>query len=232
MSELAVAAAPRLLEWDSGFFGFPIARTDLPFIDGWAEQHQVRCAFLLAAPDDPRTVQEAEVAGWWTTDIRVTLDQPTRPWEGGNVRDWEPDDVDGLVALARRSHRITRFYADPNFDPDRCDDLYAEWMRNSLAGWARHVLVAGDVGAPSGYVTVHVDGDTGSIGLIAVREDVRRRHVGAALVAAAVGAAHVDGCSRMTVVTQGRNLPALRLFQRGGFLTSDVRIWLHRWWSR
>ena len=37
---------------------------------------------------------------------------------------------------------------------------------------------------------------------------------------------------RITVVTQGRNARAQRLYQRAGFVTESVRLWFHRWFDR
>jgi hypothetical protein len=36
----------------------------------------------------------------------------------------------------------------------------------------------------------------------------------------------------MTVVTQGRNVPAVRTFQRAGFLASSIDLWFHKWYER
>ena len=40
------------------------------------------------------------------------------------------------------------------------------------------------------------------------------------------------GLSDVTVVTQGRNVPALRTFESCGFRTTDVGLWFHKWYDR
>jgi dTDP-4-amino-4,6-dideoxy-D-galactose acyltransferase len=147
------------------------------------------------------------------------------------VRDARAEDADALRAIAAASHGVTRFYADPNFPDERCDELYDTWIRRSLEGWADAVLVAEADGRPAGYVSCHLDGGTGSIGLIAVDASARRSGLGVDLARAAIAWCATRGAERMTVVTQGRNVPALRTFQRAGFLASSVDLWLHKWYE-
>ena len=37
---------------------------------------------------------------------------------------------------------------------------------------------------------------------------------------------------RVTVVTQGRNLAAQRLYQGNGFVTASLQLWYHRWFKK
>lgn len=142
-------------------------------------------------------------------------------------------DIDALRAIARVSHTDTRFYADLRFPRDRCDDLYDTWIDRSCQGWAQTVLVPDVAGRAQGYVTVHVDDarSRGSIGLIAVAEEARGRGVGAALVRGAVAWCHAHELNTVSVVTQGRNIGAQRVFQQCGFRTSKVEFWFHKWYA-
>lgn len=220
-----------LLHWDSEFWGTRIGRTAAPDVDQWAIENTVGLMFLLASTDEPEVIRDAEERGYRYTDVRVELAMKPRTRSAFSpltIRTIEPSDVEHLALLARRSHRITRFYADPRFDRMRCDDLYEGWLRNSAAGWAQDVLVAGS-GRAKGYCTLHMDDGVASIGLIAVEEESRRTGVGGALVEAAIEWAATQSASRISVVTQGRNRAALRTFQRAGFLHARTDVWLHRW---
>jgi RimJ/RimL family protein N-acetyltransferase len=42
----------------------------------------------------------------------------------------------------------------------------------------------------------------------------------------------LKGAGRITVVTQGRNVAALRLFERCGFLVESSEVWLHKWYEQ
>lgn len=212
----------RNLDFDSEFFDLNVVRVDFPTEHVPADTDVVCC---LVDADNIDAVHRAENAGFRMMDVRVTLERTLSPF-GSSARMFRDTEVDTLVRIARSAHRITRFYADPSFPDARCDDLYESWIRQSCDGWADRVLV---VGEPSGYITVHLDDDTtSSIGLIAVADEARELGHGAALVQGAIDFAYSRGRDRMTVVTQGRNLDAQRLFQSCGFRTSKTELWFHK----
>ncbi len=213
----------RHLDFDSEFFGRKIVQVDFPTEHVPADTDMV-C--LLADCDNTPSIQRAEKSGFALVDIRVTLERTTAPF-GSSARLWKDTDLEVLVGIARESHRITRFYSDETLPNKRCDDLYEAWIRNSCEGWADRVLV---VGHPSGYVTVHLNDDiTSSIGLIAVSAGARGQGFGHELVQGALDFAHSRGRDKMTVVTQGRNIAAQRLFQSCGFRTSKTELWYQSW---
>lgn len=229
-SRSAHTADPEILSWDSEFWGRRIGRAHSADINKWAAENMVGTVCLLIPSDQPDRVQDAEQRGFQFMDIRLMLERPTGP-HASSVRAYRPADLETLVMIARSAHRITRFYADPGFSADRCDDLYEAWIRNSAAGWADKILVSGDVAHPSGYCTIHIKDGVGSIGLIAVAELDRGKGLGGELTLGAVDWCHAHGVPHITVVTQGRNVPAQRVFQRCGFLTVSNEIWLHKKFS-
>lgn len=223
---VAERTEPEILDWDSDFWGVAIMRVFDPQV--WWNEGDVNCAFLLLDANATDLIHDAERRGFRLMDVRVTLEatQGVARCYGRPVYD---EDVDTLAALARRSHKLTRFYADQRFPNERCDDLYETWIRKSIDGWADAVRLVTFAGHPVGYVTVHMDGTDSSLGLIAVDEAARQRGHGHRLVMAALWEAWSRGAERMTVVTQGRNLAAQRMFQRAGFVTSKTELWFHRW---
>ena len=226
-----------LLEWDSEFWGVRIGRVladrlDAAAVDGWADANGVDCVYFLAR-DDPGAAAHAEDAGFRLVDVRVELGRPSAGDERSTLRPATGADEAPLRELARPNHRITRFYADPRFPDDRCDDLYATWVTRSLEGWADAVLVAELDGQPAGYVSLHrLEWGWGLIGLIGVAPDAQGRGLGRRLVDGAVAWSRDGGLERVTVVTQARNVPALRLFEGCGFRIADVGLWFHKWYER
>jgi dTDP-4-amino-4,6-dideoxy-D-galactose acyltransferase len=220
-----------VLEWDSDFWAATIARVQQPGIDDWAHEHDVACAYLLVAAGDSQQARRAENEGFRLTDVRVELETATARSEQP-VRPHIDEDVERLRKIARTNHRDTRFYADPNFPREGCDRLYDTWIRRSCEGWADVVLVVEAEGAAAGYVSVHRRGDAGSIGLIGVDTAARGHGAGEALVRGALDWCARQSLARCTVVTQGRNVAAQRLFQRCGFRTTSVDLWFHKWWDR
>lgn len=226
MGAVADLADVEILQWDSDFWDLRIARVSDPAI-GW-EEEDIDCAYLLVDASETAMIHDAEARGFNLMDVRVTLRSTHTATKSGG-RPVEAEDIEPIVALARRSHHLTRFYADPRFPDERCGDLYETWIRNSIDGWADSVRVVGPVGAPVGYVTVHADRERSQLGLIAVEERERSNGYGLHLARAALWEAWNLGCSRMTVVTQGRNVGAQRVFQRAGFVTVKTELWFHSW---
>lgn len=203
-------------------------------VDAWADTKGIACLYFLAGPD-AATGHVAEAGGFRLMDLRAELRRPAGGDDTiGDLRAARPEDSDALRAIARSSHGVTRFYADPGFPDERCDDLYDTWIARSLEGWADGVLVAEADGRPAGYVSCHLDGAAraGSIGLIAVDADARRGGMGVALSRAAVAWCRERGAEEMSVVTQGRNAAALRTFQRAGFLVDSIGLWFHKWYRQ
>jgi ribosomal protein S18 acetylase RimI-like enzyme len=166
-------------------------------------------------------------------DIRVTF---ARPVPAGvvpeaEVRPARPEDLAPLSPLCRTGFREGRFHADGRFDPGVCDAFYDTWLKNSLNGFADAVWVMEHSGAAAGFITCHADRDAGrgSIGLVGVAESARGRGYGHRLVRQALAWASGQGLSTLSVVTQGRNVAAQRLYQRETFLTESVGLWYHKW---
>jgi dTDP-4-amino-4,6-dideoxy-D-galactose acyltransferase len=231
-----------LLPWDTRFFGFNIARLlpcrvseeSLAEALEWCSLHQVHCLYFLADFDHRETLRLVEAAGFSLVDLRVTLarDLSTAADQAppvAAIRPFEEDDLPALKAIARRSHRDSRFFFDGRFPEDRCEDLFETWIERSCSGWAQAVFVAEVDGAASGYCACHLDDrGVGSIGLIAIADSAQGRGLGTGLVGAALSFFTKQGATRAQVVTQARNVPAQRLYQKMGFLTDSIQLWYHK----
>jgi dTDP-4-amino-4,6-dideoxy-D-galactose acyltransferase len=240
----------QLLPWDSDFFGRRIARATahrlapqtVRAILEWCEAQAIECVYFLADSDDAETVRLAEDHGFRLLDIRVTLQCDIRERQAGpnddlpptiSVRHSRQSDVPALQAIARTSYGHTRFYFDPCFPVESCDALYETWIRRSCEGYADVVLVAEMDERIAGYVSCHMAGNTpqGQIGLVGIEAQARGRGVGRVLIDHSLRWFAEQGAEVVSVVTQGRNLAAQRLYQRCGFLTHSVQLWYHKWMS-
>jgi dTDP-4-amino-4,6-dideoxy-D-galactose acyltransferase len=244
---LSPGALCTLLPWDSSFFGRRIARLrdgrldaeTLAETERWCRDERIDALYFLADVADPATASLAEAAGFRLVDVRVTLGRavdssskssllPKEP-----IREARPEDVPSLRRIAAASHHASRFYADPHFERERCDELYATWIQNSCAdGGGTAVWVAEIEERPAGYVTALLAGpESGEIGLIAVAHEAQGRGLGHLLIGRALEDLAARGASRVSVVTQGRNLRAQRLYQRLGFSTEAMGLWFHLWFD-
>jgi dTDP-4-amino-4,6-dideoxy-D-galactose acyltransferase len=207
----------------------------------WCAAESIDCLYFLAAADDETTVRLAEDNQFRFVDIRLTFERqladiaPVSETEDSRdsqkpIRLSTPDDVPALRSIARASHLDSRFYFDAGFPAHLCDLLYETWIEKSCQGYADAVLVAEHLGRPVGYISCHLpDDETGEIGLVGVDASAQGLGLGQRLVEAALDWFAAQGRRRVTVVTQGRNCKAQRLYQKCGFKTQSVRLWYHRW---
>jgi dTDP-4-amino-4,6-dideoxy-D-galactose acyltransferase len=148
-----------------------------------------------------------------------------------------PADVPELRRIAAASHHDSRFYHDPHFDRGRCGELYSIWIENCCGDPDGAVLVAAaarpaaGAGAICGYVTAGLPPDgQGRIGLFAVAATAQGQGIGGRLIAAALEWLEDRGAATVSVVTQGRNVRAQRIYQQFGMRTRSLELWYHRWW--
>ena len=232
------------LEWDSEFFQHRIARLNRRRLDPatiaecaeFCRQHRIDCIYLLADSDDPQTPRLAEANDFHFTDIRLTLERVVAqddlpPDTSNGTRFARESDLPALRAIARTAHHDTRFYFDEHFERNTCDLLYETWIENSFRGFAQSVLVAEADGEPAAYLTCHLNEQTSQIGLLGVAGSHRGKGLATKLVQAFLSWSHEQGARRAVVVTQGRNVPAQRLYQHNGFLSSSIQLWYHRWFA-
>jgi ribosomal protein S18 acetylase RimI-like enzyme len=244
------SAPCELLPWDTEFFHCRIARVcsdtlkeeQAVQIDDWSRNHRIRGLYFLSRADDPATIQTAEKHGFGLVDIRVTFERvvmnsqeatPSALPAGISIRSVQPDDLPGLQAMARTGHGGTRFFRDSHFPRQRAEDLYSTWITLEAQGRAQIVLVAASVAnQPVGYVSCHLNPARreGQIGLVGVSPEVRGKGIGKNLVLAAIDWFRTQEAHDVTVVTQGNNRAAQRLYQQCSFLSRDLQLWYHKWY--
>ena len=247
----------RFLEWDSTFFARRIASAliapeglgaaqasgastaltagDVVGIVEWCRTERIECLYVLIDGNDVDALHAIEDAGGRLVDVRVMFERKLDARAGASpatVRPSKPADIQPLRTIASQSHTHSRFYADHHFPRARCDELYATWIEKSCRGWADQVFVAEHAGAPAGYLSCHVrDEGRGEIGIVGVAREAQGHGLGRDLVAAALHWLGERGVPRVTVVTQGRNIVAQRLYQSMGFRTSTMHCWHHLWFD-
>lgn len=235
------------LEWDSQFFGRKIARLivhhlrqeNIEAIELWCNSHSIDCLYFLADANDVYTVRLAEDNGFRLVDIRVTLEKKLGnivdirdKVPKGEIRKCTPEDIPALRAIARTSHRDTRFYYDKNFPESLCNSLYETWIDKSCQGYADIVLVGEIESKVVGYISCHIfKQKKGQIGLVGISPDWQNQGLGQRLIHESLNWFGNLGVSKVQIVTQGRNCQAQRLYQRCGFLTHAVQLWYHRWFA-
>ena len=231
----------RLLAWDSEFFQKRIARVTPQRVTEelvqdfrkWCEENFIDCLYLLATANDPKTIRLLEQGGFQFVDIRTTLEttigNPPPLAAEFRVREARLDDTPALRAIAGVSHLDSRFYNDGHFPEERCRALYETWIVKSLNGWAQAVLVAELADEPVGYITCHLSPGVAEIGLFGVSDKAQGKGFGSQLIWQSLRWFKRQGVTDVTVVTQGRNVRAQRVYQKSGFIIRSIQFWYHYW---
>ena len=237
-----------LLAWDTNHFGFSVGRIAAEASDGElqaaldeARTQGYRLIYWATSPD--RSAPQSLLAQFdgRLVDRKVTFARPltgVHPAPPSNDLVIAP--VEGtqcppaLIALAVAAGAYSRFAVDPRIPRDKFERLYGIWIERSVRGEiADAVLVARDSAEASndlaGVITVKVTHGVGNIGLVAVSESHRGRGIGSHLIQAAHRWMIERGANRSTVVTQGDNAPACRLYERAGYSIEQSEHFYHFW---
>jgi len=238
-----------LLEWDTQFFGRriadikPLRLTEriMDYVLARCREWGIECLYYQSDCHHAPSVQLAEQHGFHFVDIRLTFEryvskqmaaEPSQRPAGVEIRESRPQDMPALKEIASDSYLDSRYYFDARFPRERCAAFYTEWIEKCANGLVDRVLVAERGSQPVGYVACRrVSPFVGSLDLVGVHSRDRQTGIGRALVEAALSWCAVEGMERVQVVTQGRNHPSQRLYQRCGFLTKHTRLWYHKWFD-
>jgi dTDP-4-amino-4,6-dideoxy-D-galactose acyltransferase len=233
------------LEWDSSFFGFPVARIrpgslsqeQLGETLREMQRTEVKLAYWFAA-DSVLSSELAELHGGFLADQKTTYVADLSaldPDEFSNLEQIEffhaKSPTLELEELAIESGRMSRFRTDPRIPKGRFEELYRTWIRKSAEGtMARGILIAkGSTGAIAGMVTLGEKSGRGDIGLLAVATAARGQKLGRRLVNAAQREFILRGFRQAQVVTQGSNQPACKLYESCGFSVQKTELVFHFW---
>lgn len=237
-----MSAVVQLLDWDSRFFGFGVARllcenpTKAEIQTALTECRTVgaRLIYWHARCHDDDATQSAQQHGAWLADRKVTFVVPI--CSAGAI----PADVDivptttftpQLESLAWQSGEYSRFALDKRLPADAFRQLYSQWLRNSLSGAIARVVLTlrDDTGNELGLLTLGEKNSRADIGLLAVDEQARGQRIGKRLVAEAHRIAASAGHTKLQVVTQRDNVLACDFYESCGFAVSDEEYIYHLW---
>lgn len=134
-----------------------------------------------------------------------------------------------MIDLSLSSGKYSRFNLDPRFPSQSFQDLYYNWIYNSInTDFALDVLVYIDNEHPVGLLTYDINSDISTIGIIAVNEEYRGKHIGSALLEHYYSILPLS-VNRLTVVTQGANTVARKFYERNGYIIDDISYTYHYW---
>ena len=223
-----------MLQWDSQFFGFPVAKvSDISELDGL---HAQGVRLVYWATPDSNSQQVAQAAGGTLVDKKVTyqMDLRTIPPEQlqfGPVTEYTDTTASAdLLDLSIQAGLYSRFKVDPQMDQKKFEELYTQWMQKSCSHeLAKAVLVIREQGKCVAVVTVGEKNGHGDIGLVAVDASQRGKGYGIALIRAAQAWFVQHGYTSSQVVTQGDNVAASKLYEKCGYKQASLEYYYHFW---
>lgn len=231
------------LEWDTSFFGFPVARIVKPVLNSAAltelllnlTGRAVTLVYWASLPLDRESQVAAKKNGGVLVGRRRTyrraLRDPRSDHGVAGVEEYNECRVDpDLEHLALQAGVFSRFRGDPNIPEDKYRELYRQWIARSVDHTiAQAVLVVRRAGRIVGMVTLGSKGSVGNIGLLAVDEAARRQRIGRSLVEASFRWLTDHGCDDLQVTTQEINTGACRFYEKCGFSLETTEDIYHFW---
>lgn len=236
----------QILPWDSGFFGFSVARIlpqrlegeELARILDRLRELSIRLVYWADGSGNPDSRRAARAAGGRLVDLKTTFQL--------NLADFNfsrfPEDprleeypsskpTSEMDDLAIECGRYSRFNVDPGIGKENYRLLYRLWLQEALAGKKaqKNLVYRGGDNRIEGMICLAEESATGRIVLISVRADRRGRGIGQALCAGAASFFLRRGREILSVVTQGENLAACGLYKKLGFRISEIRDFYHFW---
>jgi ribosomal protein S18 acetylase RimI-like enzyme len=243
MTEPTNSAGVHFLEWDSSFFGKRIARvegnsltlTRSTEIDHWSAQNQIDCLYFLAASDDDATVICAEQNGYHLVDLRISLSANIRnisfaKEQSPSIRFASEKDIPALQAIAGSNHTNSRFFTDTHFDREKCRRMYEIWIEKCVKSPTSRVFVWDNNGKAVAYVSANLELDnSGDIALVGLAPEWQGQGIGKQLIDSALAYFAFNQAFTVTTATQGRNIHAIKLYQKCGFSIQSIELWYHKW---
>ena len=236
------------LPWDTAHFGVRVARSNLRELDAKSaerlmtacREQDIDCLYFLADSGDQPTVRQLQGCGFDLVDVRVTRDLSlkaplTMPRvEGVAFRLLQPSDVDPLIAMSQNLITVSRFFSDRHFDKAKVASMYEIWLEKSLTSdFADAVIVAELGGRPAGFATCLLNRPPGqgNAALVGVAEFARGRRLGSPLLVAGGAWFREQGMHTASVITQGQNIAAQRMYEHAGFRMRRTELWFHKWFN-
>ena len=234
-----------LLEWDSKFWGFSIAflssrhlsENILFRVSQYVRKKDIRLIEYLCNCHDKKSVRLAEQNGYEFKDIRLTYEKKLTRKVNVELNEEiqfgsaQAEHIPALRKMSRNLYLDSRYYYDRNIDKDRIAEFYMDWVEKAVKKEYDdecYVYLINQV--PKAYCSVKYNSDDlAQIGLVGVSNSHTGKGLGGQLMHNVSNSLIEKGCKRIQVVTQGRNYPAQRLYQKNGFLTHSTELWYHKW---
>jgi dTDP-4-amino-4,6-dideoxy-D-galactose acyltransferase len=237
------------LDWDTKFFGMKMGEVLLPIVSktiGFSEltwqrtlelAHYQNYQFLFCPFDVEHNEIAASISRLGATigDILVTYSlQCTKDLKKRKLKypviEADQNDLPGIIEIAHKSFRDSRFLKDLHFERAKAEQFYPSWLRESFLNLEK-ILVVKENQQILGFVSLKPESTTPTllIRLIAVNESTQGKGVGQTLIDQAINFALEQKYSRIQVGTQLTNYAAINLYEKNSFRMINAKYRYHFW---
>ena len=238
-----------LLKWDTGFFGFPIAQISqgrlnqkiMERANMFCRENQIRLLQFKCDAHHRPSILIAEENDFHFADVRMIYRQKltemsssrlTLP-EDFNIRLARDSDCVQLREIVRNLYTLSRYYFDTNFPREKVQKFYQDWIEKAVHGCLDDLAwVICEDEKIIGFCSVSLGKERRArIGLFGVDPSLVGQGLGSLLLQDVLVMLADRSVEQVSVVTQGRNYFAQRLYQKMGFLIDRIEIYYHRWFN-
>lgn len=220
------------LDWDSDFFGFEVGKLQLEeneqIPSGLLCENDFKLIYVFS--DTPLKWEATEEVEVKLVDVKVTYQKEKLQSVRNDVKiesslTWSKK----MEELAYQSGEYSRFKIDDNFAPTVFLKMYEIWLRSSLAHEIASEVMVFNPEDPEGFLTVNIQEEEATVGLIAVDNRSRGKGVGKRLMQQLEGLALKNHVSRIKVATQEANVIANRFYKSLGYIVAEKHYIYHVW---
>jgi dTDP-4-amino-4,6-dideoxy-D-galactose acyltransferase len=138
-------------------------------------------------------------------------------------------DIEEMKSIFHGVFSSSRYYSYPCLSPKKVNELYNTWIKKSVSGAFDDVcLLMRQENKIAGVCTVKLFPHKARIGLFAVNPLFQGKGIGSSLLSGVSNWLRSRSIPTLAIATQGKNIPALRLYEANGFRTTSLEMCFHR----
>ncbi|HEY5464292.1 MAG TPA: GNAT family N-acetyltransferase [Hanamia sp.] len=223
-----------ILQWDSDFFNFKVAKIKNDVLlkgDFFEKLYKENVQLAYYSSKTKLTETSNEYYNLNLVDEKITFLKEIEISSLMSKTESYLEKYPGkkLIELAIESGIYSRFNVDPKIGRKKFEELYTQWIIKSVSKEiADDVLVYKIDDQIAGFVTVGQKNGRADIGIIAVDKSNRGKGIGKTLMKAAENF-YFNKLKLIQVVTQGDNLPAIKLYTSCGYKQETTEYFYHLW---
>lgn len=224
------------LPWDSNFFNLRVGKinfiTNESFSFNSDDISNYDLLYLFTKPNQTKVINHIKSVNGVLVDEKVTFSKEIKSSNQiYNIEEYNHEVItDELYALAIQSGIKSRFKIDSKFPKGSFEKLYKEWIEQSVINnYCDKIFVVKDEDIVIGFVTLHLNGNIGKIGLIAVNESYRGKGIGKQLMYACENYLYKNKIKTLEVITQKKNSSAMHFYSSIGYSIMTTENIYHLW---